>query len=63
MFVDVKGTDNKIYKVPKTFYETVMKGNGFTLVDSKAKQEVEDVRNNARAEKQDNRTINKTNSK
>lgn len=60
MFVDVKGTDNQVFKVPKTFYETVLKDNGFTLVGGEPKKEVENVKYNARTERQTNRENNKT---
>ena len=63
MFVDVKGTDNRVFKVPKTFYETVLKADGFTLVDSKPKKEVENVKLNGRTEKQIIGESYKTNSK
>lgn len=63
MFVDVKGTDDRVFKVPKTFYETILKENGFTLVESKTKKEVENVKFNARTEKQVSREGKKTTSR
>lgn len=60
MFVKVKGTDNREFTVPKTFYETVLKDNGFTLAEVKPKKEVENAKFDARIEKQDNRESQKT---
>lgn len=63
MFVKAKSTDNRIFLVPKTFYETVLKNNGFTLVESEVKQEVKNVKYNARIERQNNKESDKTDSK
>lgn len=63
MFVEVKDNKNKIFIVPKTFYEDVLKNDGFILVYNEPKKEVENVRYNTRIERQDNRESNKTTSK
>ena len=63
MFVKAKSADNRIFLVPKTFYETVLKNNGFTLVESEVKQEVKNVKYNARIERQNNKESDKTDSK
>lgn len=52
MFIKVKSQDNKIFIVPKTFYNDVLKNNGFILVEEKTKKEVYDAKLNGRTERQ-----------
>lgn len=52
MFIKVKSQDNKIFIVPKTFYNDVLKNNGFILMEEKTKKEVYDAKLNGRTERQ-----------